>query len=75
MWVSFASARGGTHLPAQLDAAAPSAPARDTSPAVEIQYSSIAATRRATLLLPDPAGPSMAIVRFGIFVAQPILAA
>src|ERR1700674_1491529 len=31
--------------------------------------------RRATLLFPEPAGPSMAIVSLGIFVAQPILAA
>src|SRR5258707_8972707 len=30
----------------------------------------MAATRRATLLLPDPAGPSMAMVSFGILAAE-----
>src|SRR5256712_10921672 len=51
-----------------------SASARYIAPLSRYKYPSIAATRRATLLLPDPAGPSMAMVSFGILVAQPLLA-
>jgi len=51
-----------------------SASARYIAPLSRNKYPSVAAMRRATLLFPEPAGPSMAIVSLGIFVAQPLLA-
>jgi hypothetical protein len=36
------------------------------------KYPNIAATRRATVLFPDPAGPSIAIVNRSVILAFPI---
>src|SRR6266851_1493089 len=75
MCVSFASAsRRDSFSNATWRRSAFSASARYIAPLSRYKYPSIAATRRATLLLPEPAGPSMAMVSFGIFVVQPIRA-
>ncbi len=64
MCVSFASsARRDSLSSATCRRSAFSANARYIAPLSRYKYPSIAATRRATLLLPDPAGPSMAMVR------------
>src|SRR6266513_60484 len=75
MCVSFASAtRRDSSSSGTAFLSAFSASARYMAPLSRYKYSSIAAMRRATLLFPEPAGPSMAIVSLGIFLAQPLLA-
>src|SRR5260370_34872135 len=76
MAVCLARASGwGSFSSATSRRSAFTASARYIAPLSRYKYRSSAATRRETLLLPEPAGPSMAMVSFGIFVAQPLLAA
>src|SRR5438876_1900733 len=72
VWLASATSRASSSkgMPCRR-AFSPSA--RYIAPLSKYKYPSIAATRRATLLFPEPAGPSMAMVSLDILAAQPIL--